>query len=148
MAILLGIAIKPQGETEMRLLDQARLSLETGVSGDSRGQPGPRQVTLITLAAWQQACEELAVNLDWTCRRANLLVDELPLFQSKGQVIVLGDARLEITGETDPCARMDKVHQGLLDALAKSWRGGVTCRVLKAGDLATGMTVHMKKGSF
>ena len=147
MAVLLGIAIKPHSGAEMLISDQVMLSPEAGVAGDSRGKPGPRQVTLMSLTAWNQACHELGIELDWIKRRANLLVDDLPLYQSKGNLILLGEALLEITGETDPCARMEKVHQGLFDALAKNWRGGVTCRVLKAGQLATGMDIEMHKKS-
>ena len=145
MAELLGIAIKPTGEIEMRSCNQAMLTTDAGVVGDSRGKPGPRQVTLLSLADWNAACGELGVELDWIKRRANLLVDDLPLHQSKGLRLSLGDALLEITGETDPCARMEKVHQGLFDRLASHWRGGVTCRVLKGGELIKGMLVELHK---
>ena len=57
----------------------------------------------------------------------------------------MGDALLEITGETDPCARMEQVHKGLFQALARHWRGGVTCRVLKGGELLKGMLVELHK---
>ncbi|MDH5473673.1 MAG: hypothetical protein OEY87_06620 [Gammaproteobacteria bacterium] len=141
MAKLLGIAIKPQGETEMKLFDHAVLTVDSGVAGDSRGKPGPRQVTVLSLSAWNEACQELGVDLEWVNRRANLLVNDLPLYQSKGCYISLGNALLEITGETDPCARMEKVHHGLFNALAKNWRGGVTCRVLRGDNLIKGMPV-------
>ena len=143
MAKLLAIAIKPQGKVEMHSCHQAMLTTDSGVVGDSRGKPGPRQVTVLSLSAWNAACNELGVELDWIKRRANLLVDDLALDQSKGLYISMGDALLEITGETDPCARMEKVHKGLLKALARDWRGGVTCRVLKGGDLIKGMTVKL-----
>ena len=35
---------------------------------------------------------------------------------------------LEVTGETDPCERMEEIQPGLFQALAPGWRGGVTCR--------------------
>jgi MOSC domain-containing protein YiiM len=133
MARLLGIAIKPHGECEMQELQQALLSCERGVDGDCRGKPGPRQVTLLSLADWQAACSELGIERHWTDRRANLLVDVLPLEKTKGQHIHIGNAVLEITGETDPCHRMELLHPGLFNALAKGWRGGVTCRVVRGG---------------
>lgn len=143
MAILLGIAIKPHGETTMRELDAAELSCERGVEGDCRGRPGPRQVTLLSLADWQAACSELGIERHWTDRRANLLVDALPLAQTKGQHIHIGSAILQITGETDPCKRMEALHPGLFDALAKGWRGGVSCRVAKGGLLSIGSEVML-----
>ena len=145
MAELLDIAIKPTGEIEMHSCDQAMLTTAAGVAGDSRGKPGPRQVTVLSLADWNAACSELGVELDWIKRRANLLVDDLPLYQSKGHYLSIGDALLEITGETDPCARMEQVHKGLFDTLASHWRGGVTCRVLKGGELKKGMLVELHK---
>ncbi|HEY0635002.1 MAG TPA: MOSC domain-containing protein, partial [Gammaproteobacteria bacterium] len=90
-----------------------------------------------------RACNELGVELPWHARRANLLVDALPLFDTKGALITLGDAVLEVTGETDPCTRMEAVHRGLFSALASEWRGGVTCRVREGGLLTVGMNVAM-----
>lgn len=143
MATLLGIAIKPHGQTVMQPLTSVELSCERGVEGDCRGKPGPRQVTLMSLADWQAACDELAIELHWTERRANLLVDALPLEQSKGKKIHLGDAILEITGETDPCHRMESLHPGLFKALAQGWRGGVTCRVVQGTLLKVGADVSL-----
>ncbi|MDH5765077.1 MAG: MOSC domain-containing protein [Gammaproteobacteria bacterium] len=145
MPRLIGIAIKPHNEYEMKLCEQASITTEAGVAGDSRGKPGSRQVTVLSLVAWTEACSELGIQLDWIKRRANLLVDDIPLQQSIGQSIIMGDAVLEITGETDPCTRMEKVHKGLFNALAKNWRGGVTCRVLNGGTLVTGMPVSLGK---
>lgn len=140
---LIGIAIKPQRLQPMHLLSAGELSVEQGVAGDSRGKPGPRQVTLLSQFAWQAICDELGVILPWTERRANLLVEDLPLTRATGAQIVIGNAILEITGETDPCSRMKTVHEGLYDALSRDWRGGVTCRVLQGGQLTLGMDVKL-----
>lgn len=147
-ARLLGIAIKPAGSELMHLLPEGELGVDFGVAGDSRGKPGARQVTLMSLAGWRLACAELhggqGETLPWVARRANLLVDELPLVGSTGQRIQLGDALLEITGETDPCSRMERLRSGLFKALARDWRGGVTCRVLSGGPLRLGMPVSLQ----
>lgn len=142
-ARLLGIAVKPRRLQPMQLIDAGELSLQAGLVGDSRGKPGPRQVTLLSLAAWHAACNEIGVILPWTERRANLLVGDLPLYQSAGSRIVIGDAVLEISGETDPCARMTAVHPGLFDALVPDWRGGICCRVLRGGAITLGMEVEL-----
>lgn len=142
-ASLLGIAVKPQRRGPMQLIDAGELSPLAGLLGDSRGKPGPRQVTLMTLTAWHAACNEIGVILPWTERRANLLVGDLSLYQSTGSHILVGEAVLEISGETDPCARMTAVHPGLFDALRPDWRGGVCCRVLKGGTIAMGMEVEL-----
>ena len=143
-AKLLGIAIKPKRLQPMQTLAAVKLSVELGLVGDSRGKPGLRQVTLLSHAAWRVACAELGVDLPWTTRRANFLVDELPLFQSTGSHIVIGQAVLEITGETDPCSRMEKAQSGLFEALRRDWRGGVCCRVTQGGLLELGMDLELR----
>ncbi|HEY0720644.1 MAG TPA: MOSC domain-containing protein [Gammaproteobacteria bacterium] len=143
MATLLGIAIKRRKYAPMELLPQVQLTPEAGLAGDYRGAPGKRQVTLLSLVDWQRTCGELGVDLSWQERRANLLVDELPLFETRGALITLGGAVLEVTGETDPCERMEAVQPGLFNALASAWRGGVTCRVREGGLLTLGMNVSI-----
>lgn len=142
-ARLLAIAVRPPDSREMRELQQAGISVETGLEGDKRCRPGRRQVTLMTLKAWQQACAELGETLPWTTRRANLLVDELPLYLSTGGRICIGGVELEITGETDPCSQMEDARTGLFKALLPEWRGGVTCRVLQGGTLEVGQAVEL-----
>ncbi len=143
MARLLGIAVKQQRMGEVSLHDEAMLSIHSGVVGDWRGKPGKRQVTLMNLADWQAVCAELGVELPWQTRRANLLVDALPLQQSVGSRILLGEAVLEVTGETDPCERMEEAHPGLFQALLPQWRGGVTCQVIANGIIRVGMEVEL-----
>lgn len=142
MAHLLGIAVKAQRKGPISLHDEAMLSIHSGVVGDWRGKPGQRQVTVMNLTDWQAACSELGVQLPWQTRRANLLVDALPLCQSTGSRIVLGEAVLEVTGETDPCERMEQAHPGLFQALLPQWRGGITCRVIANGVIRVDMAVE------
>ena len=143
MARLLGIAVKQQRKGPLSTHDEAQITVHHGVVGDWRGKPGKRQVTLMSLTDWQAACDELGVELPWQTRRANLLVDELPLYQSSGARITIGAVVLEVTGETDPCERMEQAQAGLFDALARRWRGGVTCRVLANGIVRLGMEVEI-----
>ena len=130
---LVGIAIKEGTRKPMIELPRAEISTETGVEKDYRGKPGKRQVTVLSLSAWKQVCNQLKVDLEWTKRRANLLIDEIKLKNQTGARIRIGDAVLEITGETSPCDRMDEIYSGLKAALMPSWNGGVTCRVIRSG---------------
>lgn len=143
MAQLIGIALKPRPKEEMLLCEQALIEPECGLVGDCCGKPGKRQITLLNLDDWQAACATLGIDLPWYTRRANLLVDHLPLYQNTSSRIRLGEALLEITGETDPCERMEQTHTGLLKALTPNWRGGVTCRVLQGGAIQLGMAVEI-----
>lgn len=122
----------------METLDATTISVSAGVDGDHRGQLRCRQVTVITREGWEAACAELGQQLPWTTRRANILVEGLALAEATGRTIRIGEVALTITGETDPCSRMEEQAPGLCDALTPEWRGGVTCDVAHGGEVAVG----------
>lgn len=142
---LVGIARRERKRAPMELLEHARVEEGTGVGRDFRGRPGKRQVTVLSAAGWRAACDELGQELPWTARRANLLVDGIPLAGSAGRHLIIGSLRLEITGELDPCSRMDEAAEGLRQALTPDWRGGVTCRVLAGGEIGLGNSVRLEE---
>jgi MOSC domain-containing protein YiiM len=121
--------------------------MASGVARDFRGSPGNRQVTVISADAWRQVCGELGSEIPWTTRRANLLVDNLELPRQAGAEIRIGDVLLRVTGETDPCSRMEEQCAGLKAALQPDWRGGVCCRVLVGGDVAIGDVVSLAQSA-
>ncbi|KZK68213.1 molybdenum cofactor biosysynthesis protein [Shewanella baltica] len=131
MPKLLAIAYKTVKRGPMNEVLCANVTQLSGVEKDVFGRPGKRQVTVLSKIQWQQACHSIEADLPWTTRRANLLVDDL-VFSSAdvGKHLQIGELRLEITGETDPCKKMEIAHIGLEAALTPDWRGGVTCRVL------------------
>jgi MOSC domain-containing protein YiiM len=141
---LKGIARRAKKRAIMQEIDQAQVGEAFGVEGDLRGKPGKRQVTVLSLESWRQACEAAGTDLPWTTRRANLLVEGL-LFDKNmmGQILAIGDVQLQITKETVPCFRMDEAHPGLQEALRPDWRGGVCCRVLRGGGIRIGETVQL-----
>jgi len=115
------------------------VSKVAGIDGDFRGKPGKRQVTVMSIEQWKLACDEVATTLPWTVRRANLLVDGVSFDATMvGQQIKIGQCILYVTGETDPCPKMDAQHQGLTQALVPDWRGGVCCRVIADGRIKVG----------
>lgn len=122
----------------MEEVQSATVSVESGISGDYRGEMKGRQVTILASQDWQAACAEIGTDLPWTTRRANLLVDDVILPHAAGARIKIGDCVLEVTGETDPCERMDEQHDGLRQALVPSWRGGCTCDVVSGGEIQVG----------
>ncbi|MBL4781118.1 MAG: MOSC domain-containing protein [Porticoccaceae bacterium] len=139
MATLKGIAYRLKSKGEMHITAQAQVSAERGVENDYRGHPHGRQVTVLSVEDWQRACDELQLDLHWTTRRANLLVEGISFSpDSVGEIIQIGDLRLKITRETDPCQRMEDAKPGLMKALTPDWRGGACCRVLNGGDIAIG----------
>lgn len=144
--LLLGIATRPVRHAPMEEAVAARITVETGVNSDARGQPGRRQATVITRHAWEAACLELGVaDLPWTTRRANLFVDGIDLRNKIGYDLTIGDAVLTISGETRPCKVMEQAYPGLKAALTPEWRGGVICRVRRSGDVTVGCEVVLTR---
>lgn len=143
MGRLVGIARRDMKRADMQLLQEAEISEASGVADDFRGKPGLRQVTVISAEVWRQVCAELGTTIPWTTRRANLLVEGLLLPQAPRGEIRIGEVRLQVTGETDPCSRMEEQCAGLKNALQPDWRGGVCCRVLQGGVVAVGDSVEL-----
>ncbi len=143
MGRLLGIATRTATKVPMAEPARARISTEAGVEGDFRGKPGSRQVTVLAREGFEAACAELGVALPWTIRRANLYVEGVDLVESVGATLAIGAVRLEVTAECDPCRVMDLQHAGLRKALGPAWRGGVSCRVLRGGEIAVGAAIEL-----
>jgi len=145
--ILIGIARRAKSRAPMEELNAGLITREAGLDGDFRGAKFPsRQITVLAREDWAAALLDLTdlmgpPDLPWTTRRANLYVDGVRLPRAKGGLLQIGDAILEITGQTNPCHRMEAAHKGLLSALHPEWRGGVTCCVRDGGAIALGAPV-------
>jgi len=143
---LIGIAWRPKRLVPMQTIDSVEISLEAGVTGDHKGAKFKRRaVTILAIEDWHAALRELSddISLDWTARRANLLVEGLRLPRALGATLRIGSALLEVTYPTTPCGRMDEAREGLRKALHPEWRGGVTCKVLEGGRVAIGDAVDI-----
>jgi MOSC domain-containing protein YiiM len=119
------------------------------VQGDHRGaiRPGKsnrRQVTILMAEDWTAAIADLGRPVSWEQRRANLLVEGVVLPREEGARLRIGGATVEITGECDPCRRMDAVADGLQLALRPDWRGGRIARVIEGGAIALGDEVEVE----
>lgn len=138
-AELIGIARKARSHAPMETLDQVDITTELGLDGDYRGKLRRRQITILAEEDWQAACQDIdRPDILWTARRVNLLVRGIALPRTKGTRLTIGAVVFDITGETDPCNRMDDVAPGLQNALSPNWRGGVTCRVITGGTVSLG----------
>lgn len=144
MPTLLAIAYKNKKHAPMQEVFCANVTQLRGVEDDIFGRPGKRQVTVLSQTQWQLACTDIAANLPWTTRRANLLIEGISFNAAHvGQLIKIGELTLEITGETDPCEKMNLAHPNLEAALLPDWRGGVTCRVISNGLIQQGDKVTL-----
>jgi MOSC domain-containing protein YiiM len=146
---LIGIAWRPARYAPMQTVDSIEISIEAGVAGDHKGTKFKRRaVTILAREAWEAALADLQghgapVELDWTTRRANLLVEGVRLPRAIGATLRVGPVLLEVTYPTTPCARMEEARPGLRKALYPEWRGGVTCKVLQGGPVAIGDEVSI-----
>jgi MOSC domain-containing protein YiiM len=121
----------------------AELTAGRGLAGNAN-QGGRRQVTIIELESWHTMMAELDAAIDPSARRANLMVSGIRLSRSRGQIMQIGDCRLEILGETRPCERMDEAMAGLKSAMQQNWRGGVFAAVVAGGTISVGDRVVLR----
>jgi MOSC domain-containing protein YiiM len=147
---LAGIARHAQPKGPMETLSRVAVTATEGVHGDFRGAMAStkpsrkRQVSLIEADCVSEAMTEAGALLDWSDCRRNLLVQGLRLPREEGLRVQIGDSLvLEITGECDPCERMDALHEGLRAALTPDWRGGFLGRVIEDGEIAVGDEIRI-----
>jgi len=151
MGTLAGIARHTRPKAPMELLDHAHVTIDGGITGDFRGAVKPggrgrRQVTLMERRDWEAAMADLDRDIPWQERRANLLVDGLDLPQLAGAQLRIGaDVLVTVTGECDPCSRMEIIAPGLKAALTPDWRGGVTAKILSGGEIALGDEIRIEQ---
>ena len=132
---LLGIAVKERTRAPMSVRAEVALDAARGLDGDWRGTLRDRQVTVLFEDDWHAVCAQAGARMPWTLRRANLYVGGIANPRAEGGCLRIGDALLLVTGETEPCSRMEQQRPGLRALLDTGWRGGVTCRVLRGGTL-------------
>jgi MOSC domain-containing protein YiiM len=144
MAGLKAIWVKRAHRGKMDAADAVRLEAGRGIVGNAN-QGGKRQVTLIEEEVWSALMASLGGGASPAARRANFLVEGLPLRDTRGRVLRIGACRLRILGETKPCERMDEVIPGLQELMYGDWRGGAFAEVLDGGDARVGDQIEWEK---
>ena len=141
MAVLHQIWIKRAHRGPMDAAVRATLVSGRGIAGNA-DQGGRRQVTLIDLERWRELMDRLGADLETGARRANLVIDSLDLFDSRGKTLRIGSARLHVLGETRPCERMEETFPGLRAAMRERWGGGAYAEVIEGADISVGDAVE------
>jgi MOSC domain-containing protein YiiM len=142
MGRLLGIARATAKRAPLQELDEAEVRVADGIVGDVRGTSRGRQVTVLFRKGWDDACDDLGVRLPWVTRRANLLIEGVPV-PDVGERLTIGGLVLEVTQETKPCQVMEAAHRGLRRALGRDWRGGICCTVVTGSRIRVGDSVDI-----
>jgi len=114
--------------------------LEGGADFDAH-----RHVTLIEREVFDRLKTEFDVSVEPIMRRANLLVSGIRLEGTRDRMLAVGDLRIHIRGETQPCGRMDAACDGLTDALAPHWGGGANGSVLNDTTITVGDDVRWEE---
>jgi len=122
---------------------EAELIADEGIAGDANRGRSTRQVTIIEREVFEGIRTELP-DADPAMRRANVMVSGLPLAESRGRILAVGAARIQVRGETRPCERMDAQCDGLTAALEPSWNGGAYGTVLEGGLIRVGDAVSFE----
>ncbi len=134
---IVSLQVCPASRAPMEIKPSVRAQEDQGLEGDRHGKSGgPRQVLLMdeeTLAAFQLAPGAVKENI--TTR--GLALKTL----SPGTRLQVGGAVLEITGDCNPCSRMDEIRPGLRAEL--QGQRGVLARVITSGDLRVGDAIEV-----
>ena len=115
----------------------ARLIAGRGIVGNA-DQGRRRQITIIEKEIWDGLMARLGGDLDPSERRANLMVSGVPLAETRGRILRIGECRIRIYGATRPCERMEEALPGLREAMIPDWGGGAFGEVLNDGEIAVG----------
>jgi MOSC domain-containing protein YiiM len=146
---LTAILLRPERRNGPVSVERAEVVAGLGLVGDHRSQrrsPDPsakRQVTLLQAEHVPVVAGLMGrATLDPALLRRNLVIAGINLASLRERRFRIGDVELEGTGWCHPCSRMEEAL-GPGGFQAMRGHGGITARILTAGSLQLGDTVHV-----
>ena len=71
------------------------------------------------------------------------MIRNLPLADSRGKTLAIGECQILINGETRGCRRLEEEQPGLLETVRKGgWRAGAYGEVVRGGTIRLGDSVR------
>ena len=133
------IGLRPARREDMQVVEAASLDPKIGLVGDRyAGRSGSRHVTLIQRESLAAIAAHMGLEAVFPEQlRRNILVSGLNLLALKDRSFRVGEAVLEMTGDCHPCSRMEEIF-GVGGYNAVRGHGGITARVLQAGEVRVG----------
>jgi MOSC domain-containing protein YiiM len=135
MARVQNLFRAPKKHMPMEELPEVRAVGDTGFEGCAHARPGAkRQVLLVDRETLE------AMDLQPGIIRENITTDGLNVNSLQiGQLLRIGEARLEVSAVCTPCDQMESIRPGLRKEL---WgRRGMLCRVLDGGVIRRGDSI-------
>ncbi len=138
------IGVRPQSRQPMHIVAETRAHIG-GLEGDRSNKgnaDNKRQVTLIQAEHLQAVAAFLGKErIDPSLLRRNIVVEGINLNALKGKSFKIGGVVLEMTGFCYPCSRMEEnLGKGGFNAMRG--HGGITCRVIEAGQIKMGDAIE------
>lgn len=139
----IGVAATPR--SEITVVESVRAEVGSGLAGDhhaKRKPGGKRQVTLIQAEHLPVVASLCRGEVQPAQLRRNLVISGINLLSLKNRQFQIGTAILEGTGDCAPCSRMEE-NLGDGGFQAMRGHGGITAKVIAAGDIRIGDTVSV-----
>jgi MOSC domain-containing protein YiiM len=136
MAKVQNLFRAPKKRFQMEELPEVHAVGDTGFEGCAHARPGSkRQVLLVDRETLE------AMDLRPGLIRENITTDGLNVNSLQvGQLLRVGEARLEVSAVCTPCDQMEAIRPGLRKEL---WgRRGMLCRVLDSGVIRRGDAIE------
>lgn len=139
------IGLRPERGADLVRVDRTLAVKGKGLEGDhyAGGPEGKRQVTLIQSEHLRMVGEILGSGeIDPGLARRNIVVSGINLLALHERHFKIGEAELYCTGYCHPCSRMEaNLGEGGYNAMRG--HGGITCQIVKGGEIALGDRVTL-----
>ena len=129
--------IKPGHREEMIPVETINVIKQKGIEGDASFGRSNRQILIIS----HEVVE--AYGLMPGDLRENITVSQFDVSAISAETrLSIGNVVLEVTGDCNPCARLEELRVGLMDEIHGN--RGILARVLESGEINIGQTISQE----